>query len=472
MYQPFLVWGTLSIFSVITASKLNNIQDRNPCNGNAADIIFVLDSSSSIWIVDYQKQLKFVADVVDSFNVGKGQSEVRVGAITFSDRAYLEFSVDQYADSNQLKNAIASIVHRQGRTNTADALRLLKKQVEPDLKNSRGPIIAIVITDGQSTDPIATKKEAKKLHQLGINVYAIGVGDSRMYDIDELKDIASDPDNGVYTVASYSALTDIAQKFQIQPCEEETTTTAKPTTTAAPTTTTTTTTTAAPPPTFPTTTLRPTEMPVHTEPVKRDPTSIIIFGFDMLTMGHYRSPIIYQFIDTFLPLSGYGRYSISSLAYCPDTFNIPVTSLMNKDPFDIQHSFQIGKRLPGLVDIVQQIQSDMAANIVRNAITGRVGNQVAVLFIDPTVTVITPELLSATNALKRQGVKLFLINIGQNTWSQPRNLNSMSSQPYRSYVFNYPTYDQLLYSVKRTPFRFRAMCNQYVTPPSLYGIRI
>ena len=168
--------------------------------------------------MDYNKQLKFVAGIVDSFNVGKSQSEVRVGAITFSDHAYVEFSVDRYTDSALLKEAILNIAYRQGRTNTADALKLLLEEVEPNLENDKRSIIAIVITDGRSTDPIATKEEAKKLHQLGINVYAIGVGDSNMYDIDELKAIASDPDNGVYTVASYSALKDIAQKFHIQPC--------------------------------------------------------------------------------------------------------------------------------------------------------------------------------------------------------------------------------------------------------------
>ena len=189
------------------------------CIERAADIVFVLDSSSSIWIVDYKKQLKFVADLVESFDVGKGKSQIRVGALTFSDRAYLEFPLDRYTDPAELKEAILNIAYRTGRTNTADALSLLKTQLESNLQTNKGPTVAIVITDGQSSDPIATKLEAKKLHQLGINVYAIGVGNSRMYDINELKAIASDPDNGVYTVSSYSALTQITQKFHIQPCK-------------------------------------------------------------------------------------------------------------------------------------------------------------------------------------------------------------------------------------------------------------
>lgn len=180
--------------------------------------MFVLDSSSSIWRVDYNKQLRFVADLVDSFDVGSDKSQVRIGAITFSDQAYLEFPLDRYADPVQLKEAILNITYREGRTFTDKALRLLKDQVEPHLTESKGPIVAVVITDGRSAQPADTKAEAEKLHQLGINVYAIGVGDSKNYDIEELKAIASDPDNGVYTVSSYSALKEITQKFHIQPC--------------------------------------------------------------------------------------------------------------------------------------------------------------------------------------------------------------------------------------------------------------
>ena len=179
----------------------------------------MLDSSSSIWSVDYNKQLKFVAELVESFDVGKGKSQVRIGAITFSDRAYLEFPLDRYTDPAELKEAILNIAYRTGRTNTADALSLLKDQVEPSLKNRKGPIVAVIITDGRSTKPEATKEEAKKLHELGINVYAIGVGNAKEYDTEELKAIASDPDNGVYTVSSYSALKEITQKFHIQPCK-------------------------------------------------------------------------------------------------------------------------------------------------------------------------------------------------------------------------------------------------------------
>lgn len=189
------------------------------CLKKATDILFVLDSSSSIWFEDYKKQLQFVADLVDSFKVENGISQVRVGAITFSDQAYLEFPLGHYSKPAQMKEAISKFIHRTGGTNTAKALQLVRSQLHIQTENRKGPIAVIVVTDGQSIDREATKAEAEKLHQLDINVYAIGVGDAGKYDINELKSIASDPIRGVYTVASYSALQEIAQKFYAQPCE-------------------------------------------------------------------------------------------------------------------------------------------------------------------------------------------------------------------------------------------------------------
>lgn len=179
-------------------------------------MIFVLDSSTSVWIVDYKKQLKFVEKLVEPFDIGPADSQVHVGAITFSSHAHLEFSLDKYTDKEQLKRAISSIPYRQGQTNTAEALSLVRMDVSSHLKTSTAPFIVVVITDGMSSNTKATRKQAKKLHKLGVNVYAIGVG--YYYHLSELYGIASRPKN-VYTVSSYSALESIVKTFNIKSCK-------------------------------------------------------------------------------------------------------------------------------------------------------------------------------------------------------------------------------------------------------------
>lgn len=188
--------------------------------GCSGDMVFVMDASSSIWVVDFTRQLEFVANLVDTFNIGPGPRQVSIGAITFSDHAHLDFALDRFYSRPELKETILKIPYRMGGTNTAEALKLLKTVVTPYVRLKRRPLIAVVITDGLSWDSAQTKREAEALHRLGINTHAIGVGDH--YDMEELKAIASDPVYGVHEVTSYSALNNIADKFRGRLCEGKT----------------------------------------------------------------------------------------------------------------------------------------------------------------------------------------------------------------------------------------------------------
>ena len=66
------------------------------------------------------------------------------------------------------------------------------------------PNILVVVTDGQSNDQTATLQQATELHNLGVNVLAVGVGDS--VDQTELAGIASSAQD-IYTVSNFDALT-------------------------------------------------------------------------------------------------------------------------------------------------------------------------------------------------------------------------------------------------------------------------
>ena len=62
---------------------------------------------------------------------------------------------------------------------------------------------AIVITDGESNDPSATKSAANALHASNIfDIYSVGVGGA---DNTELQNIASDPEQFVFFTSSFSS---------------------------------------------------------------------------------------------------------------------------------------------------------------------------------------------------------------------------------------------------------------------------
>ena len=53
------------------------------CFSKVADVFFILDSSSSIYVEDYKQVLQFVSQVITRFDVSS--DDTRIGALTFSD---------------------------------------------------------------------------------------------------------------------------------------------------------------------------------------------------------------------------------------------------------------------------------------------------------------------------------------------------------------------------------------------------
>ncbi|ESO92336.1 hypothetical protein LOTGIDRAFT_59949, partial [Lottia gigantea] len=61
----------------------NNIFSVLPaCREKVADVMFILDSSSSIYVEDHYRHRNFVQNIVRQFNVDSRYT--RVGALTFS----------------------------------------------------------------------------------------------------------------------------------------------------------------------------------------------------------------------------------------------------------------------------------------------------------------------------------------------------------------------------------------------------
>ncbi|WAQ95807.1 MATN1-like protein [Mya arenaria] len=146
------------------------------CQGKQADIVFVIDSSASIWPEDFKTQLSFISDVISHFDVEGGKT--------------------QYRSRGQLTAAVANVKFQGGNTNTHLALKTLLNDVM-SVKNGARPQtaarIAVLITDGRSARPDLTFSAAKDVHTDGIYMFAIGVGNKT--DRAELKKMASKPVN-------------------------------------------------------------------------------------------------------------------------------------------------------------------------------------------------------------------------------------------------------------------------------------
>ena len=186
------------------------------CGGKPADVYFVIDASSSIREQNYRKMLRFVSDVVDIFDIGPDKT--RIGVVLFSDGIHPIIHLNNDLSKDLLKQRIIDATYLQGGTRTGGALRYIRQRgFSKEYARSSVAHIAIILTDGQSSDIQVTVTEAERARNDGIYLFAIGIGGQ--IDLLELKAIASKPVNDfMFEIDNYDALASIKNILAIQTC--------------------------------------------------------------------------------------------------------------------------------------------------------------------------------------------------------------------------------------------------------------
>ena len=116
-----------------------------------------------------------MTSVVDYLEIGPTKSQV--GVMTFSDQPKMKFHLNDYTSKTAMANAISNIKWKGGSTYLDRALAMVRQQGLNHRYGARPkvPQIAVIVTDGVSTDPRKTRKELKKLHAQNYILYAIGI---------------------------------------------------------------------------------------------------------------------------------------------------------------------------------------------------------------------------------------------------------------------------------------------------------
>lgn len=175
------------------------------CYSAVVDIVFILDSSASVFPTDFTRMLHFTRDLVLNLNIDGG--DARVGIITYSHTTNVEFYLSKYQIEKELLTAIGKITQYTGRsTNTGEALKRMREEMFTAVYGDRPevPNVAILITDGNSQEPLMTANQAKKSKEAGIHIFAIGIGN---VEISELITIASwPPEENVFSFREFENL--------------------------------------------------------------------------------------------------------------------------------------------------------------------------------------------------------------------------------------------------------------------------
>lgn len=184
------------------------------CKDVPGDLIFLIDSSGSIYPEDYQKMKDFMKSLIQKSNIGRDQ--VHVGVLQYSTEPRLVFSLIQYWTKDQLAKAVDDMQQIGGGTHTGEAIAAVSQYFDaqkggrPNLKQR-----LVVVTDGESQDDV--KQPAEALRAKGVIVYSIGVVAANTT---QLLEISGDP-NRMYAGRDFDALKDLEKQMALEICDPD-----------------------------------------------------------------------------------------------------------------------------------------------------------------------------------------------------------------------------------------------------------
>ena len=207
----------------------------SPTTGETCEILvdmcILVDSSESIRRANppdlsfdnWQLVLNFINNIIDEFPIG--DHGARIGIVSFSNSARLEFSLNQYDTKEQIKDAVRRIPYYDAWTNTAAALTVARTDCFRPLSGDRPQAknIAIVITDGIPTlNAYAVGQEAEALRALGVTMLAVGI--TNEVNTETLRTLSSLPQReGVnfFTSPDFQSLDEVLHDLVPQTCITE-----------------------------------------------------------------------------------------------------------------------------------------------------------------------------------------------------------------------------------------------------------
>lgn len=163
----------------------------NECTAGKGDILFILDSSTSVGGDNFPKMLTFMKDIVKVAPMDFGH--YRFAIVVFNSGVKFTLLLNAIDNQEDLLAYIDNIPYTYGNTHTASALQAMRDTIfiRPNGDRPDAPNIAIVMTDGESNiNSGRTIPEANAAKAEGVEIYGIGIG---LMETTEIDGIASKP---------------------------------------------------------------------------------------------------------------------------------------------------------------------------------------------------------------------------------------------------------------------------------------
>ncbi|KAJ6653760.1 hypothetical protein lerEdw1_008732, partial [Lerista edwardsae] len=183
------------------------------CRNRPVDLVFLVDSSRSVRLQEFEKMKTFLAKMIDTLDVG--ERATRVGLVNYASTVKVEFNLQKYFDKTAMKQAIAHITPLSAGTRTGLAIQKAMDKTFTEESGARAsflkiPRVAIIVTDGHPQDQV--QEVASKAQASGIEIYAVGVDQA---DMESLRLMASEPvDDHVSYGETYGVIENLPSKFR------------------------------------------------------------------------------------------------------------------------------------------------------------------------------------------------------------------------------------------------------------------
>uniref|UniRef100_A0A3P9A9C8 Collagen, type VII, alpha 1 n=1 Tax=Esox lucius TaxID=8010 RepID=A0A3P9A9C8_ESOLU len=187
----------------VLLSSGHQAEAQGRCNNvGAADIVFLVDGSSSIGRPNFLQVKAFMAGIIRPFVSSVGPSGIRFGAVQYSDTSRVEFTFTTYLNGTELVSAVENLNYKGGNTRTGAGLKFVADNFFNPNSVRNVSKVFILITDGKSQDNV--REPAQKLQSLGVEMFAVGI---KSADQNELALIASPPQkNFIFFVGDFKLL--------------------------------------------------------------------------------------------------------------------------------------------------------------------------------------------------------------------------------------------------------------------------
>lgn len=127
------------------------------CKSRPLDLLFIIDSSRSVRPTEFEMVKIFLADMIDTLDIGSDAT--RVAVVNYASTVKIEFLLKTHFDKAGLNAALARIKSLAAGTMTGLAIKTAMEETFSEesgsrLANKNIAMVAIIVTDGRPQDTV------------------------------------------------------------------------------------------------------------------------------------------------------------------------------------------------------------------------------------------------------------------------------------------------------------------------------